>query len=82
MPSESIAPIKAVALRVEACEARYLASAFRDSATICDLLTYAAALEDDADRWDDALRHRHSLSLTEDFYGSLWSNVFLAGAEH
>jgi hypothetical protein len=45
-------------LRSEADEARHLASALDDPASIADLFKYAESLELDADRWEQALLRR------------------------
>jgi len=43
-------------LRAEAQEARQFASTFRNPIAVADFLKYAAALEFDADCWEQALR--------------------------
>ena len=45
-------------LRREADEARHLASALDDPASIADLFEYAESLEEDADCWELALLRR------------------------
>ena len=45
-------------LRAEAVEARHLASALDDQASIADLFKYAESLEVDADWWEQALLRR------------------------
>ena len=45
-------------LRTEADEARHLASALDDPASIADLVKYAESLEADADCWELALLRR------------------------
>jgi hypothetical protein len=55
-PLEELKLANIVALRAEADEARHLASALDDSASIADLFKYAQALEADADLWERELR--------------------------
>lgn len=51
-------PITEIAeLRAEAYEARQFASTFKNPKAIADFLEYAAALEFDADCWEQTLRH-------------------------
>ena len=75
MPSEPVAPANIAELRVEAGEARHLASVFRNRAAVADLLKYASALEVEANRWEEGLRRPES---AENFRGSMWSNAFFA----
>src|SRR6266567_6305642 len=58
-PLEELTQANIAVLRAEADEARHLASALDDSASIVDLLKYAQALEADADLWERELRRAY-----------------------
>jgi len=58
-PLEELTQANIAVLRAEADEARHLASALDDSASIVDLLKYAQSLEADADLWERELRRAY-----------------------
>src|SRR6266700_4000407 len=58
-PREELTQANIAVLRAEADEARHLASALDDTASIVDLLKYAQALEADADLWERELRRAY-----------------------
>jgi hypothetical protein len=74
LPFRSKDLVDVVELRVEADEARYLASTSRDRAAVADLLKYAAALERDATRWEEAHRNSGGASIADCLYS--WLRVF------
>ena len=78
MPSEPVAPANIAELRVEAGEARHLASVFRNRAAVADLLKYASALEVEANRCEEGLRRPEAVLIADNFRGSMWSNAFFA----
>jgi len=80
VPSQSAALVDVIELREEADEARYLASLFKDSDTVSDLLSYAAALEDDADRWEEEGTGSGDVLMADKLAGSMWPKIFLAGS--
>ena len=82
MPSEPIALVDLAELRREAAEARCLAAKFKDHETIADLLLYAAALEVDANRFEQALSHRASAFVNDNSRRSMWTNPLPASAQH
>ncbi|HEY4266444.1 MAG TPA: hypothetical protein VGM72_14095 [Micropepsaceae bacterium] len=67
-------------LRKQASEARYLAAAFKDRATVSDLLSYATALERDAARWEEVVRKTGATSVAS--YFSAWLNIFAVRGQH
>ena len=82
MPSEPMALVNIAELRIEAAEARCLASQFKDRETVGDLLSYAAALEFDANRYEQALSQRESVLVSDNSRRRMWTNRLLAGAQH
>lgn len=77
MPSQSKVLFDSAELWAEAKEARYLASTLKDRATVSDLLSYAAALERDAARWE-TLHKTPGVSLVE-YFTSWWNDFALPG---
>jgi hypothetical protein len=67
-------------LRMQANEARHLASTFKDRAIIRDLLNYASALERDAAQWDEVVRKNPGAPLAACF--SAWWNALFAMRAH
>ena len=82
MPSEPMALVDIAELRIEAAEARCLASKFKDPESVADLLSYAAALELDANRCEQALSRRESVLVSDNSRRRMWTNRLLAGAQH
>jgi hypothetical protein len=80
LSSESEDLVDVSELRVEAEDARYLASTSKDRAAIADLLNYAAALERDASRWEDV--HRTSVGRSVLGYFSSWWSIFTPTGQH
>jgi len=77
VPSEPVVLVDVAELRGEADEARCLAALFQDPETISDLLSYAAALDADANRCGNAVRHPEDALMAENFSGSMWPNALI-----
>ena len=82
MPSDKFALPNTAELRVEADEARHLASLLRDAPSVADLLTYASALEADASRFEEAISSPRGLLTVGKHGDSSRSNAFLPGRPH
>jgi hypothetical protein len=80
LSSESEDLVDVSELRVEAEDARYLASTSKDRAAVSDLLNYATALERDASCWEDV--HRNSVGRSILDYFSSWWSVFAPTGQH
>lgn len=82
MSSQVAALAEIAELRGEAEEARGLASMFTEPDAIADLLSYARALELDANRSEEALHHPDDILLMEKFRAWALPRLFFAGSSH